>query len=141
MRPRCTGSPGPADGSCLLVLDPLGRSVLLGDCLDALSCWSSAAFCCCSGPALMWTAGRSRLAVLISSYRNISDLVMIHMMSVKYAFSVSLVFCLDSASDTSVFVGPGAGPAGPQLPEACRLMTWHHDRTRSCQATAILHFL
>jgi hypothetical protein len=28
----------PADGSSLLVLDPLGRSVLLRDCLDALSC-------------------------------------------------------------------------------------------------------
>ncbi len=24
---------------------------------------------------------------------------------------------------------------GPQLPEACWLMTWHHDHTRSCQAT------
>jgi hypothetical protein len=46
-----------ADGSSLLVLDPLGRSVFLGDCLDALSCWSSAAaFCCCSGQALVWTA-------------------------------------------------------------------------------------
>ena len=28
----------PADGSSLLVLDQLGRSVLLRDCLDALSC-------------------------------------------------------------------------------------------------------
>jgi hypothetical protein len=39
------------------------------------------------------------------------------MMSVEYAFSLSLVFCsnfcLDSASVTSVFVGPGAEPAGP----------------------------
>ena len=34
-----------ADGSRLLVLDPLGRSVLLRASLDALSCWSSAAFC------------------------------------------------------------------------------------------------
>jgi hypothetical protein len=33
-RPRSS----PADGSSLLVLDPLGRSVLLRDCLDALSC-------------------------------------------------------------------------------------------------------
>ncbi len=68
-RPRCTqaGSPGPADRSSLLVLDPLGWSVLLGDCLDAHSCWSSAAFCCCSGLALVWTAGRSRWAVLIST--------------------------------------------------------------------------
>jgi hypothetical protein len=118
-RPRrwFTGSPGPADGSNLLVLDPLGRSVLLGDCLDALSCRSSAAFCCCSGPALvwsLWTAGRSRWAVLISSYHSTSDLVMIHMMSVKYAFSLSLVFCLDSASYASVFAGPGAEPAGPE---------------------------
>jgi hypothetical protein len=39
--------------------------------------------------------------------------VMIHMMSVEYAFSLSLVFCLDSAGDASVFVGPGAEPAGP----------------------------
>ena len=31
-----------ADGSHLLVLDPLGRSVLLRASLDALSCWSSA---------------------------------------------------------------------------------------------------
>jgi hypothetical protein len=52
-RPRSS----PADGSSFLVLDPLGRSVLLGDCLDALSCWSSAdAFCCCNGQALVWTA-------------------------------------------------------------------------------------
>jgi hypothetical protein len=33
-RPRSS----PAHGSSLLVLDPLGRSVLLRDCLDALSC-------------------------------------------------------------------------------------------------------
>jgi hypothetical protein len=33
-RPRSS----PADGSSLLVLNPLGRSVLLSDCLDALSC-------------------------------------------------------------------------------------------------------
>jgi hypothetical protein len=57
-------------------------------------------------PALVWTAGRSRWALLISSYHSTSDLVMIHMMSVKYAFSLSLVFCLDSASDESVR-GPG----------------------------------
>jgi hypothetical protein len=105
-RPRSS----PVHGSSILVLDPLGRSesVLLRDCLDALSCWSSAAFCCCSGPALVWTAGRSRRAVLISSYRNtidLSDLVMmIHMMSAKYAFSLSLVVSLDSASDASHWV-------------------------------------
>jgi hypothetical protein len=153
-RPRSS----PADGSSRLVLDPLGRSVLLRDCLDALSCWSSAAaFCCCSGQALVpvWTAGWSRwavTAVLISSFRSTSDLVMIQMMSVKYSFSLSLVSCLHAASDASVFAGPGPGAeveaalnqpgqrpltdtARPQLPEACRLMTWHHDRTRSCQAT------
>ncbi len=53
-RPRSS----PADGSSLLrlVFDPLGRSVLLRGCLDALSCWSSAAaFCCCSGQVLVWT--------------------------------------------------------------------------------------
>jgi hypothetical protein len=113
-RPR--SSPGLADGSSLLVFDPLGRSesVLLRDCLDALSCWSStAAFCFCSGQALVWIAGWSRWAVLISSYRSTSDLVMIQMMSVKYAFTLSLVSCLRSASDASVFAGPGAEPAGP----------------------------
>jgi hypothetical protein len=58
------------------------------DPLDALSCWSlAAAFCCCSGQALVWTAGWSRWAVLISSYRSTSDLVIIQMMSVKYAFT------------------------------------------------------
>ena len=104
----------PADGSSLLVLDPLGRSVLLRDCLDVLSCWSSAAaFCCCSGQALVWTAGWSLWAVLISSYCSTSDLVMIQMMSVSYAFTLSLVSCLHSASDASVFAGPGAEPAGP----------------------------
>jgi hypothetical protein len=50
---------------------------------------------------------------MISSHRNTSDLVTIHMMSVEYAISLSLVFCLDAASEASVFVGPGAEPAGP----------------------------
>ncbi len=62
----------------------------------------------CSGrvqwPCLAWTAGKARGAVLISSYRNTSDLLMVHMISVKYhTFSLSLVFCLDSPSDASVF--------------------------------------
>ncbi len=103
--------------SSLLVLNPLGRYALLRDCLDGLSSWVSAAFCCCSGLALvwslLWTAGRSWWAVLTSSYRNTSDLEMINMISFNYAFSLSLVFCLDSASDASVFDGPGAEPAGP----------------------------
>ncbi len=107
----------PADGSSLLVLHLLGLSVLLHDCLDTLSFWSSAAaFCCCSGQALVWprvTAGWSWWAVLISSYSSTSDLVMIQVMSVKYAFTLSLVSCLHSASDASVFAGPGAEPAGP----------------------------
>ncbi len=103
---------GPAKTN-LLVLNQLGRSLLLRDCLDTLSCWSSAAFCCCRGPALVYTAGLSRWAVLILSYRSSSDLVMIQMMSVKYAFSLSLASCLHSASDASVFAGPGAEPAGP----------------------------
>ena len=114
---RPCSSPADSDGSSLQVLDSLGRSVLLRDCLDALSCRSSAAaFCCCSGQgrqALVWTAGWSRWAVLISSYCSTSDLVMIQMMSVKYAFTMSLVSCLHSASDASVFAGPGAEPAGP----------------------------
>ncbi len=113
-RPR--SSPADHDGSSLLVLNPLGQSVLLRDCLDAFSCRSlAAAFCCCSGQALVWTAGWSWWAVLISSYRSTSDLVMIQMMSVKYAFTLSLVSCLHSAqaSDATVFAGPGAEPAGP----------------------------
>jgi hypothetical protein len=74
----------------------------------------------------------------------LSDLVMIHMMSVKYAFSLLLVF--GSASDASVFAGPGLNQPGQrpltdtegsQLPEACRLMTWHHDRAKQ-QAIIIL---
>jgi hypothetical protein len=100
----------PADVSSLLLLDPFGRSVLLRDCLDALSCWSSAAaFCCCSGQALVWTAGWSRWAILISSYcsTSLSDLVMIQLMSVKYAFTLSMVSCLHSASDASVFAAHG----------------------------------
>jgi hypothetical protein len=52
-------------------------------------------------PALVWTVCRSLWAVLISSHRSTSDLVMIHMMSVEYTISLSLVFCLDSASDTT----------------------------------------
>ena len=36
------------------------------------------------------------------------------MISVKNAFSLSLVVCLDSASDASMFAGPGAEPAGPE---------------------------
>ncbi len=137
-RPRSS----PADGSSLLVLDQLGRSVLLRDYLDALSCWSSAAaFCCCSGQALVpvWTAGWSRWAVLISSCRSTSDLVMIQMMSVKYAFTLSLVSCLHSASDASVFAGQGAEPAGPAATASdchcgataaqgsCGVMTWQTD--------------
>ncbi len=81
-----------------LVLDPLGQSVRLRDWFHALSCgptlcemWS------CSGPALVCMDRRtaSRRAVLISSYRNSSDLVMVHMISVKYPFNLSL----DSARD------------------------------------------
>jgi hypothetical protein len=57
-------------------------------------------------------------------------------LSVKYTFSfkLSAVFCLDSAN---VFVDPQieTDTVEPQLPEACRLLTWHHDRMRSCQAT------
>jgi hypothetical protein len=70
---------------------------------------------------------------------------MINMMSVKYAFSLSSVFCLDSASDASAFAGPGAEPAGPEATDwhcgataAWGLqtdMTWYHDCSGSCQAT------
>ncbi len=71
--------------------------------------------------------------IVISGYKDISylntgDLVMIYLMSVEYAFGLSLVFCsnfcLDSASDASVVVGPGAEPAGPAATD------WH------CWATA-----
>ena len=119
----------------LLVLDPLGRSVLLRDCLDALSCWSSAAFCCCCGPALVLSAGRSRWAVLISSYRSTSDLVMmIHMMSYivsPVCFQTLLV--MQVSSQARGLSQPGQRPlmdtAGPH-PEACTPMTWHC--TKSC---------
>ncbi len=66
------------------------------------------------------------------------------MMSVKYAFSLSLVFCLDSASDASVFAAESLArglnqPAATLILQghsyACRLMTWHHDSMISCQAT------
>ena len=36
------------------------------------------------------------------------------MISVKNAFSLSSVVCLDSASDGRVFAGPGAEPAWPE---------------------------
>ena len=58
------------------------------------------------------------------------------MISVKYAFSLPSVFCLDSANDASLFEGPGAElePAGPAAtvklrghrclrPDSERLMT------------------
>ena len=58
--------------------------------------------------------------VLISSYCNTGYLVMIHMISVKNAFSLSSVVCLDSASDSDarVFAGPGAEPAGPEATDS-----------------------
>jgi hypothetical protein len=40
------------------------------------------------------------------------------MISGKNDFSWSLVVCLDSASDASVFAGPGADPAEPAGPAA-----------------------
>jgi hypothetical protein len=113
------------------------RSVILRDCLHALSCCSTrhtprnVEFSCLllrSDPALLcqWTAGR---AVLISSssYGNSSDLATIHMMSVKYASILSLVVCLYSASDASVFAGLGLNQPGQRSlndtagPQACRL--------------------
>jgi hypothetical protein len=57
---RYTGSPGPAAGSSLLVLDRLDGLYSWVTVLTPISCWSSAAFCCCSGPALVWTAGQLR---------------------------------------------------------------------------------
>ncbi len=65
---------------------------------------------------------------------------MIHMISVKYAFSVSSVFCLDRDVSLQLVVmqvcsrarGQGQRPLTDTAgPEACRLMTW----VRSCQAT------
>ncbi len=85
----------------------------------------------CSGrvqwPCPVRTAGQARL---ISSYRNTNDLLMVHMISVKYhTFSLSLVFCLDSPTRllvtySSVFACPGAGPSGSAATD------WH------CGATA-----
>ena len=67
------------------------------------------------GQALVWTAGR--WAALISSNCKASELVMIHGISVKHAFSLSLpvgsLLRLCSGGDASVFAGPGAEPAGP----------------------------
>jgi hypothetical protein len=94
------------------------------------------------------TAGWSRWAVLISSYRSTSpsDVVMIQMMSVNYAFTLSLVIWYPAytllvtqvCSRARGLNQPGQRPptdtAGPQLPEACRLMIWRQDRTRSCKA-------
>jgi hypothetical protein len=135
-----------ADGSRLLVLDPLGQSVLLCDCLHALSCCLTRltprnvefSFL----PLLQWPGpGMSDFqpmgtAVLISSEHNASDLVMIHMISVKYAFSLSscLVVCVHSARVASVFAGQGLNQPG-QRPltdtvrsHGCRLMNWHRKR-------------
>ena len=40
------------------------------------------------------------------------------MTSGKNAFSLSLVVCLDSASDARVFAGPGAELAGPEATDS-----------------------
>ena len=40
------------------------------------------------------------------------------MISVKNAFSLSSVVCVDSASDASVLAGPGAEPAGPEATDS-----------------------
>jgi hypothetical protein len=49
----------------------------------------------------------------ISSFRNTSDLALICMISVKYAFSLSSVFkfCLDRRHGDVSLAGPGAEPA------------------------------
>jgi hypothetical protein len=132
---RYTGSPGPADGSnlrawsstrldglyfCETVLTPFPAGAQLPSVAAVALPWYG----------VLWTAGRSCWAVLISSYRtsSTSDLAMIHMMSVKYAFSLSLVFCLDSASDAVCSQArglnqPGQGPltdtAGPHCRHSC----------------------
>ena len=67
-------------------------------------------------PASEWPV--TEWPVLISSYCNTGYLVMIHMISVKNAFSLSLVVCLDSASDARVFPGQGAEPAGPEATDS-----------------------
>ena len=40
------------------------------------------------------------------------------MISVKNAFILSSVVCLDSASDGRVFTGPGTEPAGPEATDS-----------------------
>ena len=65
-------------------------------------------------PASEWPVTEWPVLISESSYCNTGYLVMIHMISVKNAFSLSLVVCLDSASDARVFAGPGAEPAGPE---------------------------
>ena len=67
-------------------------------------------------PASEWPVTEWR--VLISSYCNTGYLVMIHMISVKNAFSLSSVVCLYSASDARVFPGPVAEPAGPEATDS-----------------------
>ena len=69
-------------------------------------------------PASEWPVTEWRLGVLISSYCNTGYLVMIHMISVNNAFSLSSDVCLDSASDARVFPGPGAEPAGPEATDS-----------------------
>ena len=67
-------------------------------------------------PASEWPVTEWPVLISESSYCNTGYLVMIHMISVKNAFSLSSVVCLDSASDASarVFAGPGAELAGPE---------------------------
>ncbi len=116
--------------SWLTVLTPFPAEVQLPSIAAVAWPW-------CRLPAGRW-------AVLIPSYGNTSDLVMFHMMSVEYAFSLSLVFCLDSASDISVFGGQGGLNQPGQRPltatdwlcwatAACGLQT-DDLASRSCQA-------
>ncbi len=87
-----TFQPRLSDRSRRLVLDPLASGPI---CPHALSCCSklhilqNLEFSCllrpCPGMYCLRRPGRGR--VLISSCRNASDLVMVHTISVKYAFS------------------------------------------------------
>jgi hypothetical protein len=97
------------------------------------------------------SAGRRAARVLISSYHNTSDLVMFHLISVKYAISL----LLDSACDASAFrvagqglnqpvqrplTGPWhCGPTGSLSagPQACRLPLAHTSEQQAIVIRAL----
>jgi hypothetical protein len=126
--------PSPAQCSCLLTLGPAIWSERHSDVLYALWVWHGML-----QPMKVVTAaaqGRGGQSWFqFSSFHNTSDLALIHMISVKYAFSVSSVFkfCLDRRHGDVSLAGPGAEPAATDwhcrataAPEAC--LGWGHAK-------------